>query len=82
MASQPDNHGLPRHRSVAPGDLPTAVLRYTLPSRYCDSDKLPNFAWKKFGQIEDGLPRVQAISQWLHDNIEYRYLSGRPDLSA
>jgi len=25
---------------------------------------------------------VQAISQWLHDNIEYRYSSGRPDLSA
>ena len=25
---------------------------------------------------------MQAISQWLHDNIEYRYLSGRADLSA
>ena len=28
------------------------------------------------------MPRVQAISRWLHDNIEYRYMSGRPDLSA
>jgi len=25
---------------------------------------------------------VTAISQWIHDNIEYRYMSGRPDLSA
>jgi len=41
-----------------------------------------NFAWEKFGAVEHGWTRVQAISQWLHDNIEYRYLSGRPDLSA
>ena len=67
---------------MLPGDLPPDVLRYTLPSRYCDSDKLINFAWEKFGQVEHGWPRVQAISQWLHDNIEYRYMSGRPDLSA
>jgi transglutaminase-like putative cysteine protease len=82
VSSQPDNHDLPLGDAVAPGQLPAAVLRYTLPSRYCDSDKLGNFAWEKFGQVEHGLPRVNAISQWLHENIEYRYSSGRPDLSA
>ncbi len=82
VSSQPDNHDLVPGPALAVRDLPAAVLRYTLPSRYCDSDKLSNFAWEKFGQIEHGLPRVQAISQWLHDNIEYRYMSGRPDLSA
>ena len=82
VSSQPDNHDVPRGVAVGPGELPTGVLRYTLPSRYCDSDKLTNFAWEKFGHIEHGLPRVAAISQWLHDNIEYRYLSGRSDLSA
>jgi transglutaminase-like putative cysteine protease len=65
-----------------PGELPAELLRYTLPSRYCDSDKLTNFAWSKFGNIEHGMPRVQAISRWVHDNIEYRYMSGRPDISA
>jgi len=25
---------------------------------------------------------VQAICDWVHNNIEYRYGSGRPDLSA
>jgi transglutaminase-like putative cysteine protease len=64
------------------GQLPSEVLRYTLPSRYCDSDKLLNFAWQQFGQTEHGLPRVQAICDWVHHNIEYRYLSGRSDLSA
>ena len=31
--------------------LPPAVLRYTLPSRYCDSDKVLNFAAQKFGHL-------------------------------
>jgi Transglutaminase-like superfamily len=82
VASQPDNHGLVATYPQAPGDLPTSVLRYTLPSRYCDSDKLSDFAWQQFGHIEHGMPRVEAISRWLHQNIEYRYMSGRSDLSA
>lgn len=81
-SSQPDNHGLPPVTPELPGQLPADLLRYTLPSRYCDSDKLANFAWEKFGRVEHGLPRIDAISRWLHENIEYRYLSGRPDLSA
>lgn len=82
VSSRPDNHDLPVSAPQAPHELPPAVLRYALPSRYCDSDKLTNFAWEKFGQIEHGLPRVRAISRWIHDNIEYRYMSGRPDFSA
>lgn len=82
VSAQPDNHDLIDRTPHPPAELAPAVLRYTLPSRYCDSDKLTNFAWEKFGTVEHGWPRVQAISQWLHDNLEYRYLSGRPDLSA
>lgn len=82
VSSRPDNHDLVAGPIDEPGSLPPAVLRYTLPSRYCDSDKLTNFAWEKFGQVEHGWPRVDAISRWLHDNFEYRYLSGRPELSA
>jgi len=82
VSALPDNHGLPPSKPLSPSELPTDILRYTMPSRYCDSDKLVNFAWEKFGQVENGLPRVNAISQWLHDNIEYRYCSGRADLSA
>jgi transglutaminase-like putative cysteine protease len=67
---------------VPVGQLPHELLRYTLPSRYCDSDKLLDFAWNQFGQTTHGLPRVQAICNWVHQNIEYRYMSGRSDLSA
>ncbi len=82
VSSLPDNHDLPDPTALAPEELPPGILRYTLPSRYCDSDKLTNFAWEKFGQVEHGLPRVTAISKWVHDNIEYRHMSGRPDMSA
>ncbi|TVR49968.1 MAG: transglutaminase family protein [Puniceicoccaceae bacterium] len=81
-SSRPDNHGMPDVQPLPPDQLPPEALRYLAPSRYCDSDKLSNFAWEKFGHIEHGLPRVRAISKWIHDTIEYRYLSGRPDLSA
>jgi transglutaminase-like putative cysteine protease len=81
VSSLPDSRDL-NGPLVSVGQLPFDLLRYTLPSRYCDSDKLMNFAWQEFGQIPHGLPRVQAICDWVHRHIEYRYLSGRPDLSA
>ncbi len=81
-SSQPDNHDLPLATALSPQELPAELLRYVLPSRYCDSDKLVDFAWQKFGHVEHGLPRVNAISRWIHDNIEYRFFSGRSDLSA
>lgn len=68
--------------NLSVGQLSHELLRYTLPSRYCDSDKLMNFAWQQFGQIPHGLPRAQAICDWVHHNIEYRFMSGRSDLSA
>ena len=81
VSSLPDSREI--YGNIVPaGQLPHELLRYTLPSRYCDSDKLMDFAWNHFGQIQHGLPRVQAICDWVHNNIEYRFGSGRPDLSA
>lgn len=82
VSSQPENDGLLMAQPIPPDELPPALLRYTMPSRYCDSDKLLDFAWQKFGQVENGLERVQAISDWLHNNIEYRFGSTSRNLSA
>lgn len=75
--------------SYDPGAPPLAVremspelLRYTLPSRYCDSDRLMDFAFQQFGQVPHGLQRVQAICDWVHRNIEYRWGSGSPHTTA
>jgi transglutaminase-like putative cysteine protease len=81
ISSQFDSE--PREAGTIPLDqLPADYLRYTLPSRYCDSDKLLDFAWQHFGHLPNGLSRVRAISDWTKKNIEYRFGSGRPDLSA
>ncbi|MEO7411797.1 MAG: transglutaminase family protein [Opitutaceae bacterium] len=83
ITSLHDNQELPANPSPVPlAELPPELLRYTLPSRYCDSDKLLNFAWQQFGRVQDGLPRVQAVCDWVHHNVEYRFGSGSPEISA
>jgi transglutaminase-like putative cysteine protease len=67
---------------IPPQRLPANLLRYTLPSRYCDSDRLRDFAWEKFGTCRQGIERVQAICDWLHKNIEYRTGSGSSEIAA
>ncbi|WP_207533887.1 transglutaminase-like domain-containing protein [Desertivirga arenae] len=55
-------------------ELPADILTFLNPSRYCQSDKLYRFANNKFGSIEPAFNKVLAISDWIHDNVEY--LSG------
>jgi transglutaminase-like putative cysteine protease len=52
-------------------NLPDDVLIYTLPSRYCPSDLFISDAWQLFGHIGGGWAQVQAVCDWLHDNITY-----------
>ena len=51
--------------------LPDAVLMYTLPSRYCQSDLFINDAWEMFGDMPGGWQQVQAVCDWLHAHITY-----------
>ena len=70
-----DDHWL-IDQPVPVADVPPELLHYTLPSRYCDSDRLMNFATQQFGIFPEGLPRVQAICDWVNRNIQYRWGSG------
>ncbi|UUZ78191.1 transglutaminase family protein [Polaromonas sp. P1(28)-13] len=51
--------------------VPDEVLRYLMPSRYCESDTLSRAAQQLFGQLPPGLGRVHAIESWIHDSIAY-----------
>lgn len=62
--------------------LPLNVLRYTFPSRYCESDKLQSMAVAIFGHLDQGSEQVEAIATWVHQHIEYRYGSGSALQSA
>lgn len=52
-------------------DLPAEVLPYLLPSRYCQSDLLTNFARREFGGFPQGIGQVQAIVDWIHGHVTY-----------
>jgi transglutaminase-like putative cysteine protease len=78
----PDNHEFGPGPALSPSGISPGMLRYLLPSRYCDSDKLLAFAWEKFGALSPGRPQVEAICDWVHANIEYRFGSGSPEISA
>ena len=61
-------------QQIDPHELADEMLIYLLPSRYCPSDALLDKAWEIFGGVEPGWSRVQAISDWVHDNIRFDYL--------
>lgn len=52
-------------------DLPSETLVYTLASRYCFTESLAQVAWRLFGHVEPGWSRVQAVCDWIHENIRY-----------
>jgi transglutaminase-like putative cysteine protease len=52
-------------------ELDAAVLPYLMPSRYCQSDKLHRFAHNKFGKIKNGFDKVTALTNWIHEHVEY-----------
>lgn len=59
-------------------ELPDEVLRFLLGSRYCDTDRLGDFAWANFGDIPSGWARVQAICNFVHNHIAFSYQAADP----
>jgi transglutaminase-like putative cysteine protease len=52
-------------------DLPSEVLPFLLPSRFCPSDKFMRFAQREFAGAGDGVGRIMAILEWIHRNVDY-----------
>jgi len=82
-----EDSGLPDE--VAPGaaqwpvDLvPDQALVFLLGSRYCDTDKLSQLAWSLFGSIAGGWQRVQAICDYVHNQLEFGYHHARCNRTA
>lgn len=69
----PNSSLLENVKETEPQQLPADVLPFTLPSRYCPSDKLVAFAGSEFGTQKSGAAKVQAITDWVHSKIRYEY---------
>jgi transglutaminase-like putative cysteine protease len=74
IAPQAEHHALE--------DLPVEVLIYLLGSRYCETDRLSDEAWRRFGHTPLGWPRVQAICDFVHTHIAFGYEHSRATRTA
>lgn len=62
--------------------LPSDVIRYLLPSRYCESDVLSEFAWNRFDSAQHGWQTVQSVCDFVHDHVSFGYEHSRPTRTA
>jgi transglutaminase-like putative cysteine protease len=79
--------GLPDE--VAPGsrqldidELPDDAVPFLYGSRYCDTEKLSDQAWRLFGSTVGGWQRAQAICDYVHNHIQFGYHHARSDRTA
>jgi transglutaminase-like putative cysteine protease len=63
-------------------ELPDHVLLYLLGSRYCDTQKLSDFAWSMFSNVPEGWARVQAIVNFVHNRLAFGYSYARATRTA
>ena len=62
--------------------LPTQVLSYIYPSRYCQSDRLLRLAGREFGQRWQGYARAQGIRDWVLQQITFTQNTSNSNTSA
>ena len=63
-------------------NLPDAVLKYLLPSRFCESDRFGDMAREITQDALTGYDQVAEIERWLHTSFEYAPGSSFTSLSA
>ncbi len=62
--------------------LPDAILKFLLPSRYCQADQLGHLAHSLIGGLPPGYQQVDAITRWIHENVTYQYGTSNASTSA
>jgi transglutaminase-like putative cysteine protease len=62
--------------------LPSEVLQFLLPSRYCEVDMFGPIAQDLFGGMMPGWTRAAAIRDWVHEKVAFNYQAARPTKTA
>ena len=62
--------------------LPIDTYRFLNASTYCDTAALMDLAWSRFAAIPRGWPLVQAICDWVHEQIRFDYAAVTPEKRA
>jgi transglutaminase-like putative cysteine protease len=56
---------------IALAKMPGEILAYVQTSRYCEVEAIFAFACRRFQGLAPGYARVQAICDWVKDNVDY-----------
>ena len=72
----------PHARQTPVEYLPEETLIFLLGSRYCETERLSEAAWKLFGNAPTGWARVQAICDFVHRHIRFGYEHARASKTA
>jgi len=62
--------------------LPIETMPFLVGSRYCDIDRLGEFAWQRFGSGPTGYLRVRAVCDFVHQHIAFGYQYARSTKTA
>jgi transglutaminase-like putative cysteine protease len=63
-------------------ELASDTLVFLLGSRYCETDRLSEEAWRLFGGTPPGAARVQAICDFVHQHVTFGYEHSSPTRTA
>jgi transglutaminase-like putative cysteine protease len=72
----------PTARQYEVAELPHDTLVFLLGSRYCETERLMEAAWSRFGKTPTGWPRVQAICDFVHSHVRFGYQHARATKTA
>src|SRR5215813_8872571 len=72
----------PTARGHEIAELPHDTLVFLLGSRYCETERLMDLAWSRFGTTPSGWPRVQAICDFVHSHVRFGYQHARATRTA
>jgi transglutaminase-like putative cysteine protease len=78
-AVDPVVYGAVQHPLI---ELPEETLAFLLGSRYCETDRMTEAAWRMFGATPLGWARVQAICNFVHQHIAFGYEHASPTKTA
>lgn len=73
---------VPQAQQIPVPNLPDEALLFLLGSRYCETDRLSETAWRLFGQAPTGWGRVQAICDYVNQYITFGYEHARMTRTA
>lgn len=73
---------VPEAQEHAVEQLPEETLVFLQGSRYCETDRLSELAWKMFSGGPRGWARVQRVCDFVHEHIQFGYEYADPTKTA